>query len=108
VNAANGTRDISAAVTLTAQTNIILQPVSVTQKAGKAAKFSISASGSTLTYQWQYNDGSGWKNCTWTGSRTAVLSVPAAAGRNGYKFRCIVKSGNAAKTVSGTATLTVK
>ena len=64
MNAANGTRDISAAVTLTAQTNIILQPVSVTQKAGKAAKFSISASGSSLTYQWQYNDGSGWKNCT--------------------------------------------
>lgn len=84
------------------------QPKSVKQVIGTTATFSLKASGKNLSYQWQYNDGSGWKNCTWTGSRTAVLSVPAAAGRNGYKFRCIVKSVSAAKTVSGTATLTVK
>ena len=100
--------EASCSVSLTAQTNIILHPVSVTQKAGTTAKFTTGAAGSPLSYQWQYHDGSGWKDCTWTGNQTATLSVPVTAARNGYKFRCIVKTANKAKAITDTATLTVK
>ena len=108
VKSSNRTSDISCSVMLTAQTNIILHPVSVTQKAGTTAKFYTGAAGSSLSYQWQYHDGSRWKDCTWSGSKTATLSVPVTAARNGYKFRCIVKTSNAAKAITDTATLTVK
>ncbi len=102
----------SKAATLTvsasAKPTITTQPKSVTAAAGSTVKFTVKASGSNLTYQWQYSTDGGktWKASPATGNKTATLSVPATASRNGYKYRCVVKSGTA-KATSKAATLTV-
>ena len=78
--------------------------------AGAKAKFTVTASGGSLKYQWQWSGDSGM---TWTdstsktsGYNTKTLQVSATTGRNGYLYRC--KVFNAAGTVfSSSAKLTV-
>ncbi len=87
---------------------ITTQPKSVTAAAGGTAKFTVVATGTGLTYQWQYQlpGSSTWADSPATGNKTATLSVPATTDRNGNKYRCIVKSGSVS-TTSSAATLTV-
>lgn len=73
--------------------------------------FDVTASGTSLNYQWQVNDGSGWVNIpgtpTYSGSNSAVLSVVnATKSMNNYQYRCIV-GGSCPSTTSNVATLTV-
>ncbi len=84
------------------------QPANITAAAGSTVKFTVKASGSDPTYQWQFSTdgGSTWKASPATGNKTATLSVPATASRSGYKYRCVVKSGTA-KVTTKVATLTV-
>jgi hypothetical protein len=93
---------------LTGSVKITTQPQSVTVAEGGTAKFTVVATGTSLTYQWQYQlpGSSTWANSPATGNKTATLSVPATADRNGNKYRCIVKSGSVS-TASSAATLTV-
>ncbi len=104
---------ISDAATLTVSADtaptITTQPQNVTVAAGGTAKFTVKASGSDLSYQWQYSTDAGktWKASPATGNKTATLSVPATASKSGYKYRCVVKSGTA-KVTSQATTLTVK
>ena len=66
------------------------QPVSKTVVDGKTAKFTVSATGASKKYQWQYRTSSSgsWKNASATGNKTATLSVPATVSRHGYQYRC--------------------
>ena len=43
-----------------------------------------------------------------TGAKTATITVPVTAARNGQKYRCIVTSSNGTTVTSSTAILTVK
>ncbi len=101
----------SNVVTLTvkpARPVITKQPAAATLTEGGTAKFSVTASGSALTYQWQYRTSSSgsWSNASAAGNKTATLSVPATLARNGYQYRCVVKNGGG--TVNSKAvTLTV-
>ncbi len=97
-----GTLNVGASVTITTQ------PKSVTAAPDTTAKFTVVASGSSLTYQWQVstNGGSTWSDSPATGNKTATLSIPVTTSRNGYKYRCVVKSGSSSVT-SAAATLTV-
>lgn len=59
------------------------------------ATFSVTASGSGLTYQWQVDEGSGFSNITnggvYSGATTATLTITdAPIAFNGYEFRCVV------------------
>ena len=95
--------------TLTVQTSptITAQPVSVTANEGETVQFSISASGTGLSYQWQYKTpGGSWKNSPAEGNDTSTLSVPATASRDGYQYRCEVTNSSGSDT-SDPATLTV-
>jgi hypothetical protein len=87
---------------------ITAQPASATVIEGNNATFKVVASGSNLTYQWQVCEAgsSTWSNSPATGNKTATLTVPATMSRNGYKYRCVVKSGSGSVT-SNAATLTV-
>ncbi len=98
----------AATLTVTAAVKITAQPKSVSIAEGGSATFSVAASGSGLTYQWQVstNGGSSWSNSPADGNKTATLTVPATTSRNGYKYRCVVKSGSSSVT-SAAATLTV-
>ncbi len=97
----------TATLTVTSSLAISSHPSSTTVKDGNNATFTVTASGSNLTYQWQeYKNGS-WASCWYTGYSTKTLTVPATMSMNGYKYRCIVYSGSNSLT-SNAATLTVQ
>ncbi len=84
------------------------QPQSIASAPGKDVQFTVTATGESLSYQWQVCEAgkTTWKNSPATGNQTATLTIPATTSRNGYKYRCVV-TNKAGKTVSAAATLTV-
>jgi len=98
----------SSTVTLSVKPGIATQPANTTSAAGKSAFFKVVATGTGLTYQWQYKDAGGsWTNSGYSSAKTATLSFTAAADMNGRQYRCKV-TNSAGTTTSSTATLTVK
>ena len=85
------------------------QPVSYEGAAGETAVFEVKASGTDLTYQWQYcNAGSNtWRNSSMKGNGTSSLSVPVTASRDGQKYRCVITSGTGRVVTTETVVLTV-
>lgn len=87
--------------------SITTQPGNATVKAGETATFTIAASGTDITYQWQIdrNDGNGWVNidgATATSYTTSAVDISC----NGFKYQCVV-SNSAGTVTSNTAVLTV-
>jgi hypothetical protein len=71
------------------------QPVDYAACAGDNAVFSVSASGTSLTYQWQVDDGSGFVNVTnggvYSGATTNTLNITGfTSGMDGYQYQCVV------------------
>src|SRR5690606_28058211 len=91
---------------------ITSSPVNSAICAGAATGFSVTATGSSLTYQWQVstNGGGSWTNVTgggYSGTTTSTLGITGATGAmNGYKYQVIVSSGSC-NIISSAATLTV-
>ena len=104
----------SNTVTLTVKSvneiELVKLPTDITAANGTIAKFSITATGSGLTYQWQYQkpDTATWVNSTSTSGTTATFSVNARTAIDGYKYRCIVKDSAGNSVTSNVVTLTVK
>lgn len=87
--------------------SITTQPGNATVKAGETATFTIAASGTGLTYQWQIdrNDGNGWVNID--GATAAIYTTSTVdISCNGFKYQCVV-SNSAGTDTSNTAVLTV-
>ncbi len=107
----NGNAITSKAVKLTVTSNVKItkQPTTQKVKEGKTATFTVKASGTKLTYQWQVSKDNGkkWSNTSLNGSKTSKLKVKAIQERNGYKFRCIIKDKNGKKVTSKAVKLTV-
>ncbi|MGG7507798.1 beta strand repeat-containing protein [Plantibacter sp. YIM 135249] len=81
---------------------ISTQPKDVTADEGKAATFTVNASGNPISYQWQRSsDGTDWADVQGATDRT--LSVTTAAADTDAKFRVVV----AGTVTSDTVTLTV-
>ncbi len=103
----------SAGLTTNNAPAITAQSPNVTTCSGAAANFSVTATGISLTYQWQANTGSGWNNLSnfgaYTNVTTNVLTVtPVTTAMSGYQFRCVVTGACTPTTVTSTAdTLTV-
>ena len=91
---------------------ITTQPQSIETEENTTAQFRVQASGKDLTYQWQlaYAGSDNWQNvpASFAGGKTDTLTVTATKGRNGYKFRCIVKDDKNNSVTSSAATLTVE
>ena len=85
---------------------ITTQPASVSVAAGETAKFSVTAKGRSLTYQWQQLKTSSGSWETMSGETSSSLSVYAYAYQNGRKYRCII-TNSAGTVTSNAATLTV-
>jgi hypothetical protein len=71
------------------------QPVDQYVCPGDNAAFSVTASGSGLTYQWQENTGSGFVNVTnggvYSGATTSTLNITGAnPGMDGYTYQCVI------------------
>ena len=87
--------------------SITTQPGNEAVKVGGTATFTIVASGTDLTYQWQMdrNDGNGWVNiagATATSYTTSTVDISC----NGFKYQCVV-SNSVGTVTSNTAVLTV-
>ena len=99
----------SNAATLTVNTPplITAQPQSQTVCAGNTATFSVVATGTGLSYQWQVStdDGSTWSDIS--GATSDSYTTPSlTAADNGKKFRVVV-TGTCGSVTSDTATLTI-
>ena len=99
----------AATLNVLAKPAITAQPQSVAAAYGDAAKFTVSATGGDLSYQWQYKSAgsSAWRDSGMEGAQTATLTVPATAARNGQQYRCVVTNSEGTVT-SDAAKLTVK
>ncbi len=70
---------------------ITVQPAQVSVVAGKTVKFSVTADGTNLTYQWQSSsDGEGWKNCSSSSATSATFKFTSKTSHNGNYYRCAV------------------
>jgi uncharacterized repeat protein (TIGR01451 family) len=115
-DASGNTSTCSSVVTVISTTSpaITGQPANASICAGSNTSFTVTASGTGLTYQWQVNTGSGFVNVVngapYSGATTATLSVTGATpGMNGYTYQCIV-TGNCpagSTATSNSALLTV-
>ncbi|MFY8009612.1 MAG: GEVED domain-containing protein [Flavobacterium sp.] len=94
-------------VTINNAVAITTQPISVSQLPGDNTSFTVAATGTGLTYQWEVNSGSGWSALS--GETAATLSLTAVtAEMNGYLYRVVVSGATACTSVtSSAATLTV-
>lgn len=93
--------------------NITTQPAPQIILTGANASFSVAATGTGITYQWQENTGSGFANITdggvYSGATTNSLTITGAtAGMNGYEYQCVVTGTSpCAPSTSNSALLTV-
>ena len=86
---------------------ITTQPTDQSCELNESAVFTIAATGSGLTYQWQYQASgeTDWSDSTLTGAKTASLTVRLTRSRMGMKFRCVVTDSTGASVTSEAATL---
>lgn len=88
---------------------ITAQPEDFTGAAGETAQFTVKATGTELTYQWQYCNATSniWRNSSMEGHDTDTISVTAASYRDGQKYRCIITSEDGRSITTETAVLNV-
>ncbi|HRI25724.1 MAG TPA: hypothetical protein PLZ45_13690, partial [Ferruginibacter sp.] len=102
----------AAILTVNAATAINTQPVNSIVCTGSNTGFTVAATGTSLTYQWQEstNGGGTWNNLTNTGlyggTTTNTLTLTnVTAGLNNYQYRCIVTGTCAPLTVNSNAAI---
>ena len=102
---------ISNVVTLTITNRPVLVtgPVNATICDGGSTTFAVSATGTSLTYQWQINTGTGFTNLTNTGIHSGVttntLAITSATNAaHGNAYRCVV-TGSCAPSVTSSSAL---
>ena len=109
----------TATVTVNALPVITTQAGSGNACAGATKTFSVSATGTGLTYQWQVDMGSGFVNITtgtptnpsgfiYTGQTSTTLNInDVLATMNGYKYRVVVSGACIPAATSNEVTLVV-
>jgi len=96
----------AASVLIEGALMLIVQPADVSTAANQTVAFEVVASGTSLTYQWQYRDpGGAWTN--WADKTKSVMTCVAVAARNGRQVRCVIADGNGNTVTSAAATLTI-
>ena len=85
---------------------ITTQPKDYVGAVNSTAKFTVAASGSGLTYQWQYSDDNGK---TWLASslKSATYSAKFTAEKNNRMVRCIVTDASGSSVTSNAAKMTL-
>ena len=91
---------------------ITIQPANAVACSGGNTSISVTATGTSLTYQWQVNPGTGWVNATngaiYGGATTSTLSITGVTAlMNGYTYRVVVSGACTPAVTSNTVTLTI-
>ncbi len=105
----------SAAATLTINTAPVIssQPASASNICdGQSTSFTVAASGTNISYQWQINTGSGFVNLTnattYTGVTTPTLSINNVNTlMSTFQYRCIISGTCSPVATTTISTLTV-
>ncbi len=105
----------AAILTVNTAPVITVQPGNSTVYTGNPTAFSITATGTNLTYQWQVSTGGcggTWTNITntapYSGFNTATLTInPTSTAMNGYGYRCVVNGTCTPAATSTCGLLTV-
>lgn len=88
---------------------IISQPKSVTAAVDALTKFTVTAVGVDLQYQWECKFATNtWTNIPYIGNKTATLTAPAYYWRDGYAYRCKITDTDGNIMYTHTAVLTVQ
>ncbi|MGA2298152.1 MAG: immunoglobulin domain-containing protein [FCB group bacterium] len=87
--------------TIADATNITSQPQSLTKCTGQSAAFSISATGSSLTYQWRKN------SSNISGATSSNYTISSVSSGDAANYDCVVTGGCGSPVTSNQATLTV-
>ena len=85
---------------------ITQQPVNYTGALGSTVKFSVTAQGDGLTYQWQLCDdqGKNWRNSSNT---TSQYATTLSETNNGRYVRCVVSDKNGNSVTSSAASMKI-
>lgn len=107
----NSVTSSAAVLNVNSVASIVSNPVNQTVCASSDAIFSVQASNAG-SYQWQYNDGTGFKNVpeggSYSGGTTPILQITSTTVQlNSYQYRVVVKAPGGCELTSGSATLTV-
>ena len=105
-----GFTETSEAAQVTVSTTAITSsPADMIVTKGTKITVKVAATGTDLTYQWQYskNGGKTWVDCQTAGYNTESMSFKASATMNGRQFRCIVTGADGIAVASAAGTLTV-
>lgn len=95
-------------VTITPAPSISSQPVNTTVCSGASASFSITAVGTSMSYQWRKGTTNLCNCANISGATSSTLIInPAAAGDAAANYNCVVTSAGCAVVISNFATLTV-
>ena len=104
----------AAVLTVNSPPGISSHPSNTAVCAGNAASFSVTATGGSLTYQWQEstNGGGSWNNLSngapYSGVLTSTLVInPTVVGMNSYQYRCVVNGACPGTATSNAGILTV-
>ena len=98
----NTTVAVNSALTVTAQ------PTDAKVAENATAYFTVKASGTGLTYQWQFStEGKTWSNTKMSGYNTATLQVQALSYRNNYYYRCVITDAQGNSVTTNGAKLTI-
>ncbi|MDB5203721.1 MAG: hypothetical protein JWQ27_3130 [Ferruginibacter sp.] len=108
------TEDYNVTITPCVPVTVTAQPASATISCGGVATFTLGATGTGITYQWQVRTSATapWQNLTnggvYSGATTNTLTVTNPTNAiNGYQYRVIYTGGCSGTDFSNAATLTV-
>ena len=87
---------------------VIQQPTAYSYSDGEKAVYSIKASGSGNSYQWQYSmdNGRTWQDSGDAGNKTETLTFTVKESFKGLLLRCVVTNGSTT-VISDSAKLNV-
>lgn len=98
----------AAVLTVNTAPAVTGQPANLAVCSGSAASFTVTATGSSIGYQWELSTDGG---TTWNpigGATSATYSIASTLiGQNGHRFRCVVTGVCPPAATSSSATLTV-
>ena len=104
----------AATLTVNSLPTISSQPANIATCAGTGTSFSVTATGTSLTYQWQVStdNGANYNNVSgaiYSGATTATLTIGSSvsASYNNYYYRCVVSGTCTPAVNSSGAKLTV-
>lgn len=91
----------NANFTISQGVSITAQPQSASACTGSSAQFSVTASGSGLTYQWRKN------SVNINGATASTYSIPSVSSNDAASYDCVLSGSCGSPVTSNAATLTI-